>query len=74
MGITELAEQIPRLLEEVPAPAVHAEQRGQLADGSTEKTLHANPGSHFRVPPFEIDSSIRFFTRHLGSPGNASDS
>jgi dienelactone hydrolase len=34
--------------------------------GSTEKTLHANPGGHFRVPSFEIDSSIRFFTRHLG--------
>jgi dienelactone hydrolase len=37
--------------------------------GSAEKTLHANPGSHFRVPPFEIDSSVRFFTRHLG-PGD----
>ncbi|GAA3163175.1 alpha/beta hydrolase [Nonomuraea salmonea] len=33
--------------------------------GSAEKTLHANPGGHFRVPAFEIDSSIRFFTRHL---------
>jgi len=40
--------------------------------GSDEKTLHANPGSHFRVPPFEIESSLRFFTRHLGSPGPAS--
>lgn len=36
--------------------------------GSAEKTLHANPGGHFRVPPFEIDSSIRFFARHLGGP------
>ncbi|MEU8076703.1 alpha/beta hydrolase [Catellatospora citrea] len=35
--------------------------------GSTEKTLHANPGSHFRVPSFEIDSSIRFFARHLSA-------
>jgi pimeloyl-ACP methyl ester carboxylesterase len=34
--------------------------------GSAEKTLHANPGSHFRVPPFEIDSAVRFFGRHLG--------
>ncbi|QAY69471.1 dienelactone hydrolase family protein [Xylanimonas protaetiae] len=34
--------------------------------GSAEKTLHANPGSHFRVPMFEIDSSVRFFARHLG--------
>ena len=39
--------------------------------GSAEKTLHANPGSHFQVPSFEIDSSVRFFTRHLGSPGTA---
>jgi dienelactone hydrolase len=35
--------------------------------GSAEKTLHANPGSHFRVPSFEIDSSVRFFARHLGA-------
>ena len=42
--------------------------------GSAEKTLHANPGSHFRVPSFEIDSSIQFFTRHLGSSGTASRS
>jgi len=39
--------------------------------GSTAKTLHANPGSHFEVPDFEIDSSIRFFARHLGSQGAA---
>jgi dienelactone hydrolase len=37
--------------------------------GSADKTLHANPGGHFRVPPFEIESSIRFFVRHLGRPG-----
>jgi dienelactone hydrolase len=36
--------------------------------GSAEKTLHANPGSHFHVPSFEIDSSLRFFARHLGAP------
>ncbi|GAB2608715.1 hypothetical protein Aab01nite_60680 [Paractinoplanes abujensis] len=35
--------------------------------GSAEKTLHANPGGHFRIPAFEIDSSIRFFARHLGA-------
>lgn len=35
--------------------------------GSAEKTLHANPGGHFRVPSFEIDSSVRFFARHLGA-------
>ncbi|MEW2624749.1 alpha/beta hydrolase [Streptomyces sp. NPDC048106] len=42
--------------------------------GSAEKTLHANPGGHFRIPSFEIDSSTRFFARHLGSPGTASSS
>jgi hypothetical protein len=42
--------------------------------GSAEKSLHANPGSHFGVPSFEIDSSIRFFARHLGSPGTATSS
>jgi dienelactone hydrolase len=35
--------------------------------GSAEKTLHANPGSHFSVLSFEIDSSVRFFARHLGT-------
>jgi fermentation-respiration switch protein FrsA (DUF1100 family) len=33
---------------------------------STEKTLHANPGKHGEIPRFETDSSLRFFTRHLG--------
>ncbi|PRX04715.1 hypothetical protein CLV67_1471, partial [Actinoplanes italicus] len=42
--------------------------------GSAEKTLHANPGGHFRIPPFEIDSSIRFFARHLGGAGVPSSS
>jgi dienelactone hydrolase len=32
---------------------------------STEKTLHANPGRHGEVPMLEVDSSLRFFTRHL---------
>ena len=35
------------------------------AIGSAEKTLHANPGPHAAVPPFEIDSTERFFLRHL---------
>jgi dienelactone hydrolase len=34
--------------------------------GSAEKTLHANPGSHGEVPAFELESAVRFFTRHLG--------
>ena len=32
---------------------------------SAQKTLHANPGGHGDVPSFEVDSSLRFFTRHL---------
>jgi len=35
------------------------------AFGSSEKTLHANPGGHVEVPRFELDSSARFFARHL---------
>jgi dienelactone hydrolase len=35
------------------------------AFASAEKTLHANPGKHAGVPMFELDSSLRFFTRHL---------
>jgi dienelactone hydrolase len=33
---------------------------------STEKTLHANPGRHGEIPAYELDSTLRFFTRHLG--------
>ena len=36
------------------------------AFASAEKTLHANPGKHMEVPAFEVDSTLRFFTRHLG--------
>ena len=36
------------------------------AFGSAEKTLHANPGRHGDVPAFELDSTERFFARHLG--------
>jgi dienelactone hydrolase len=35
------------------------------AFASPEKTLHANSGRHMNVPLFELDSSERFFTRHL---------
>jgi dienelactone hydrolase len=35
------------------------------AFGSTEKTLHANPGKHQRIPAFETEDSERFFARHL---------
>ena len=33
---------------------------------STEKSLHANPGGHGEIPAFELDSTLRFFARHLG--------
>jgi dienelactone hydrolase len=36
------------------------------AFASAEKTLHANPGQHGELPAFELDSSVRFFARHLG--------
>lgn len=32
---------------------------------SVEKTLHANPGKHTEIPAFELDSTVRFFARHL---------
>ncbi|MGW7530196.1 dienelactone hydrolase family protein [Streptomyces sp. NPDC054783] len=32
---------------------------------SAEKTLHANPGRHGDVPPFEVDGALSFFARHL---------
>jgi pimeloyl-ACP methyl ester carboxylesterase len=35
------------------------------AFASREKTLHANPGRHASVPGFELESSERFFARHL---------
>jgi len=42
--------------------------------GSAQKTLHANPGAHREVPSFEIDGSVRFFARHLGTPDTAGNS
>ncbi|MFJ4903651.1 dienelactone hydrolase family protein [Streptomyces sp. NPDC088727] len=33
---------------------------------SAEKTLHANPGKHGEIPAFELESTLRFFGRHLG--------
>lgn len=38
--------------------------------GSAEKTLHANPGKHMdELPPDELDSTTRFFGRHLAQQG-----
>ena len=43
------------------------------AFASREKSMHVNPGRHGDVPMFEVESSLRFFGRHLrpgGSPGD----
>jgi hypothetical protein len=37
---------------------------GALA--SAEQTLHAKPGKHGEIPVFELDSTLRFYARHLG--------
>jgi pimeloyl-ACP methyl ester carboxylesterase len=37
------------------------------AFGSTEKTMHINPGGHMGIPDFEGASWERFFIRHLGT-------
>ncbi|MFQ6398854.1 alpha/beta hydrolase [Nocardia sp. KC 131] len=48
----------------------HIDRRSGLAlfdaFASKEKTLHANVGGHGEMPRFEVDSSTRFFARHLG--------
>lgn len=36
--------------------------------GSTEKTMHVNPGRHVEVPRFERTASEDFFRRHLLGP------
>ncbi|GHA55362.1 hypothetical protein GCM10010348_71730 [Streptomyces anthocyanicus] len=33
---------------------------------SAEKTSHANPDKHGETPAFELESTLRFFARHLG--------
>lgn len=39
------------------------------AIGSTEKTVHLNPGGHVQIPLFERDAYEAFFLRHLGPAG-----
>jgi dienelactone hydrolase len=39
------------------------------AFASRDKTLHANAGPHMGVPAFEMESSERFFARHLLTGG-----
>ncbi|MDQ3106345.1 MAG: hypothetical protein M3Q68_00875 [Actinomycetota bacterium] len=35
------------------------------AIGSSEKTMHLNPGGHVQTPPFERTAAEEFFRRHL---------
>jgi hypothetical protein len=35
------------------------------AFGSTEKTLHLNPGPHVGIPLFERDAVVAFYRRHF---------
>jgi len=37
------------------------------AFGSTEKTMHVNPGPHVGIPQHEREEFERFFSRHLGT-------
>jgi dienelactone hydrolase len=39
------------------------------AIGSTEKTVHINPGGHVQIPLFERDAYEAFFLRNLGPAG-----
>jgi pimeloyl-ACP methyl ester carboxylesterase len=42
------------------------------AFASTEKTLHANAGTHHQLPRFEDDGTLRFLVRHLGREATSS--
>jgi dienelactone hydrolase len=74
LGVHGLAEDAARItvpvrfLVQWDDQLVSREQSLALFDAlaSAEKTLHANPGNHGDVPSFEVDSSLRFFVRHLG--------
>jgi dienelactone hydrolase len=48
-------------------PEIDRESTFLLFDalGGAEKSLHANPGPHSRVPWFETEDGGRFFVRHL---------
>jgi dienelactone hydrolase len=35
--------------------------------GSAEKTLHAHPGKHADLPPYETADALSFFIRHLAA-------
>jgi len=38
------------------------------AFGSSEKTLHLNPGPHVGIPLFERDAAVAFYRRHFEAP------
>jgi dienelactone hydrolase len=56
-----------RFLLQWDDPEIDRESGLALFDalGSAQKTLHANPGPHQRVPWFETEDSERFLARHL---------
>ncbi|MEV4572887.1 alpha/beta hydrolase [Nonomuraea jabiensis] len=74
LGATTLAETAARITVPVQFLLQWDDELVPRAEGlalfdafaSAEKTLHANPGKHGDLPRFEIDSSLRFFARHLG--------
>jgi len=41
--------------------------------GSSDKTLHANPGGHRDAPAHELESARRFLARHLGLASTADE-
>jgi len=73
MGLPSLEEPAARLTVPVEFHLQWDDEIVPRADGlalfdaiaSKEKTLHANPGRHADVPRFEVDSTERFFARHL---------
>ncbi|RJL35975.1 dienelactone hydrolase family protein [Bailinhaonella thermotolerans] len=73
LGVRGLAEDAGRItvpvrfLVQWDDRLVPREQSLALFDAlaSADKTLHANPGDHGDVPPFEVEDSLRFFSRHL---------
>ena len=75
MGHETLAEQAARITVPVEFLLQWDDELVPRADGlalydafgSACKTLHANPGRHGEVPLFELDSTERFFARHLGA-------
>ena len=64
-------EQDERFIAELRKKQIPRESGLALFDAfaSREKSLHANPGRHGDMPMFEVESSLRFFGRHLRPGG-----